>query len=544
MERFLVLIDVPSIKQYVFGTDTLAEIRGASALLDHLNRQEMERILERQFPHRVEKVYANGGAAQFIVMAQDRTQVEAALVELARVISGKTGGGVGLTWGIGRLNPVGGGSYKAALDEAFSEQRWWRACGMEQRSVPTFPLAEECESSSYYPATRDYPWGEEVKIISEVIARKYDAATNPQLFGLWHQFVNWLQSKQGWPQVDPTKISCRMLEDIGEASQTRWGYIGLIYADGNAMGRLVQEISSAEVARAFSELVDGSLRDACHHALKEILGNFIDLVNEEITRPGQPDTQLPGDILLLGGDDLMVVLPAERAIPFAIRSSQLFEEFSRDRIQGLQGEAREFLKSRVGDRGLTFSCGVAIGPARYPFYLLLELAEELLASAKRGSSSDPEAQAYWAPSYIDFHIQAGSATQDLRQLRRHDYGEGTSYVRTLRPYRRERLKTLCEAAKKLSDARLPKSKLHDFLEAALEPRPRAAGWRAREIFVRLPETESVTQRSTFWNLLNQFGAVSMEDFPWTRRNGKKYTALADLVEVCDLFSTRASKERI
>ena len=37
MTRFLVQIDTPGIKQFIFGTDALAEIRGASALLDRLN---------------------------------------------------------------------------------------------------------------------------------------------------------------------------------------------------------------------------------------------------------------------------------------------------------------------------------------------------------------------------------------------------------------------------------------------------------------------------------------------------------------------------
>ena len=42
MPRFLVVIDTPGIKQFVFGTDPLAEVRGASALLDRLNRRDTE----------------------------------------------------------------------------------------------------------------------------------------------------------------------------------------------------------------------------------------------------------------------------------------------------------------------------------------------------------------------------------------------------------------------------------------------------------------------------------------------------------------------
>ncbi len=45
MPQFLVVIDTPGIKQFVFGTDALAEIRGASALLDRLNRRETQERL-------------------------------------------------------------------------------------------------------------------------------------------------------------------------------------------------------------------------------------------------------------------------------------------------------------------------------------------------------------------------------------------------------------------------------------------------------------------------------------------------------------------
>jgi hypothetical protein len=38
MQRFLVVTDTPGIKQFVFGTDPLAEVRGASAQWHLLSR--------------------------------------------------------------------------------------------------------------------------------------------------------------------------------------------------------------------------------------------------------------------------------------------------------------------------------------------------------------------------------------------------------------------------------------------------------------------------------------------------------------------------
>lgn len=58
----LIAFDTDHIKKYVFGTSKLKEIRGASSLLDYLNRIVME--LEG-LEHKAKLVYANGGSGLF-----------------------------------------------------------------------------------------------------------------------------------------------------------------------------------------------------------------------------------------------------------------------------------------------------------------------------------------------------------------------------------------------------------------------------------------------------------------------------------------------
>ena len=48
MRKSLVALDTDHIKGYVFGTDKLKEIRGASSLLDRLNRQVMRELMGDQ----------------------------------------------------------------------------------------------------------------------------------------------------------------------------------------------------------------------------------------------------------------------------------------------------------------------------------------------------------------------------------------------------------------------------------------------------------------------------------------------------------------
>ena len=47
--RFLVCLDTDKIKDYVFATNKLKEIRGASAILDELNQDITFNILQKEF---------------------------------------------------------------------------------------------------------------------------------------------------------------------------------------------------------------------------------------------------------------------------------------------------------------------------------------------------------------------------------------------------------------------------------------------------------------------------------------------------------------
>jgi hypothetical protein len=75
--------------------------------------------------------------------------------------------------------------------------------------------------------------------------------------------------------------------------------------------------------------------------------------------------------------------------------------------------------------------------------------------------------------------------------------------------------------------------LQDLFDAALEPREALAGMHARELFGRLREDRTHHERQALWLALSDLGTLT--DFPWCRHGGETATALADLVEACDLF---------
>ncbi|MCL6502308.1 MAG: hypothetical protein K6T86_06445 [Pirellulales bacterium] len=550
MARFVLVLDTPGIKQFVFGTDALAEVRGASALLDRLNRNDTPEILGKLLSEqggRLDKVFANGGAAQFLVEASDRASVLAAADGLAAYYAEQTGGEARLLAAVAAWEPDQ--PYETAVQMAHLELQLRRHRGLARPSIPILPLVQECESTSHLPARGIVNWGSERLLLSDASRLKREESVAARRGMLWTGWIETLNLPG-----DAANLARRLRPKdtmaIG-AKAARKGYIGLVYADGNAMGRLVQELDSPDVCRAFSELVDGSLRDACYQALSHVLDKYLNTLRCSPSEPEPPDEQepvadnggpLPADILLLGGDDLLVVLPADRALEFALKVSDTFTNLTKDRQAKLPAPAREFFARRgLLDRGLTISCGVAIGPARYPFYLLLDLAEELLQSAKAAGSRDDQRTDYWAPSYIDFHQLAGSESPELGVIRSEDYHVGTDQPRTLRPYRNDRLSRLRDAARRLQEASIPGSKLHDLFEAALEPRPVLAELRARELFGRLKQDPNHPEREALWDSLSILDSVS--PYPWTTavqhvdKASVRATALADLIEAYELFSS-------
>ena len=545
MPQYLVVTDTPGIKKYVFGTDALAEIRGASALLDRLNRAETTRTLSQclgQVGGRLERtVYANGGSGQFLVQADDDLRVRDALSGLCAFYRQETRGEVTLAFGYA---PLIDRHYSAALATAFSQLRSRREMESGRLVAELMPFMKECESASHLPAARVA--GPDGRLCSQAVIAKRDEVRRSRAKDRWAQWMHWLAKEHaGWPEYSDVWEDLRC-DDITGIGSKAWpeGSVGLVYADGNAMGQLVQELDSDAARAEFSTLVDESITVACFRSLAAVCAKEIKTIRDGANSRG---VKVPAEILLLGGDDLLVVLPADRALGFASRVMELFEELTRVRIRGLTDpELQSFFNERIGQNGLTTSCGVAIARDKYPFYLMLDLAEQLLASAKTGGSRDSRSSShYWAPSYVDFHMVVGSSGQDLGQVREFEYLVSTGEPRTLRPYSSSDLERLRSGVIGLRRANFPRSKVHDLYEAALESSPVKAERRIREIFSRCKGKPPLDHRQALWDaiaglvtvekLAGKAAGPPMFNFPWCSPSGRGRLGIVDLAEAYDLF---------
>ena len=534
-ETFVIVIDTPSIKNYVFGTDPLNEIRGASARLDTLNQSEMEQCLADQLSvGQVERVYANGGSAQFLIHKSEQTDVKAACKSMVQHIREQTEGEVGVVYGIA---PFGDETpYPDAVRMAHFQLRGQREFATYQRSATLIPIMKECESASHLSAACLDTDGD---ILSHASYEKRRHGSDARLHGLWAQWMKHLaDNQQSWPSDEYwNKLRCESLTDIGDCSSWH-GYIGLVYADGNSMGTIIKALDAPETYRQFSKIVDKSIREACFTALDQVSESELGDVWKAL-KDRKPFKSLPADILLLGGDDLLVALPADRALTFAQKATETFQYLTQKKIDALEDEkTREFFHQQLGNQGFTISCGVAVAKSSYPFYLLLDLAEQLLKNAKRKDNFYSHCEAD-GDSRIDFHVVAGANSYALAQVREETYltKVGAQTPRTLRPLSCQQLERLRENVQELREAGFPHSKLHELQEAALLPNRLQTSMRIQEIFARCRHGRDRSQRRALWESIRSMCPAGYSfDFPWFKKGNQRLLCVSDLVDAYRLFS--------
>lgn len=124
--------------------------------------------------------------------------------------------------------------------------------------------------------------------------------------------------------------------------------IAVVYADGNNMGGIIQQLDSITKMMDFSEFVKGKMNEIVFQTLAEC----------NIISP---------EIIALGGDDIFLLVPADRSVQFAVRLTERY---------------RKVFSEKFPDTASTLSVGFCIMKPDTPVKVALEVAEEELAAAK------------------------------------------------------------------------------------------------------------------------------------------------------------------
>jgi CRISPR-associated protein Cmr2 len=617
------------IKGYVFESAKLPEIRGASALLDRINRvdlralfsplfngcsdseRERAEVVREQFRqrHQMEPldcpqcvIYANGG--EILALAPKgiasglADQIEylynSETLTANSVAVWRSCSLVELSFGVHPLD-LFSDHYKQINDdrlrkllrnyyEELDPEHYFRrktfgelasavaleklrrrdgneVCGRPPKSIPhleTNPYARRCTSCERRAAVAKRPVGTEERWLCEPCARKSvfgqetkkESGEQTKWFrdaGLdWqaHAAKAWATDFDEWLGLD-AKAELKKtyygsspkapasgpedLEDIAEAA-TPSGFIGAIYADGNNMGALLEELETPSEYATFAEKVNEATRNATFTALAKHL------------KPVKGKHRF--EVLSIGGDDVFLIVPAHAALRIAVTiAREVEEELRQEEITRVGGGYAwsKVHRTRPGSQPpslseVVLSSGVVIADQHTPVFLIRRLAEELLKSAKARAKKLRELDKQYYGATVDFMSLKSlgmivTRIEDFRDqaLRRKDLDF------TAKPYTIPEVEALLAAVEELKKANFPKSQLYHLREQVEK------GWLASIVdylyfLCRSPHADELREVLDQWVGRSSTGRISPIG-PWMRRDGQGWeTVLGDLLEIYDFVA--------
>ncbi len=154
-------------------------------------------------------------------------------------------------------------------------------------------------------------------------------------------------------------------------------WIAIVHADGNGLGQVVKSIGEKDKAgkdfHQFSHILNESTIAAAQEAVKASLNIFLgkeaDKEKKKRFFPFRP--------IVLGGDDLTVIIRGDLAIEFTKTYLESFERLTKTKFNSLAA------KYPVLKNGLTACAGISFIKSSFPYYYGYNLAEELCSAAKK-----------------------------------------------------------------------------------------------------------------------------------------------------------------
>ncbi|MDZ8108243.1 MAG: type III-B CRISPR-associated protein Cas10/Cmr2 [Nostoc sp. DedQUE12a] len=286
------------------------------------------------------------------------------------------------------------------------------------------------------------------------------------------------------------------LSHIANASK---GFIAYIYADGNNMGGYIQKkIKTPQDYKDFSRDVELATEYAVYQALAEYLHpHKLQNLNDEESFLDNGDLVHPFEIITIGGDDIILIVPANKALQIAKIIGEKFEKILLKQLPLFEQETAEReVKYIVGDYKikppnkpvdfkkchrykpteaepsqcqLSTSIGVLITSYNTPIYYAKDLMEQLLKSAKDRAKKLKKAG--YCGGTVDF-LTLKSVTMissNIKEFREEGLTKNLRPKLKLyaAPYTLYELGGLISAIEALKNAKFPKSQLYqirDLLE--------------------------------------------------------------------------------
>ncbi len=375
-KNYLYGLTVQGIQSYIFATDKLKEFVGASEIVEQLCTTWFYKFLNDPNKNGNKGIY-HLNAAGNIRFQTDKVTAKTIFEEYHKVLL-KKAPGVPFSQAVVEIED---GKEYEAIQELDKKLRG-------QRNQPMYEMDLGIMTRSKFRRTGDFAWKENDKVIDKnkfvdkVTYEKYENSDAKALTG---------KIQIGDNYVFPKEFS-----DLTKGGKHSW--LAVVHIDGNGMGLQIKKILEEEPKKfhslkTFSDNVNDATIKAFQTAIDEVVVPQADKDNN--TKEGK--IILPIRPIILGGDDVTVIIRADLALEF---TKVYLENFEKN-TKGKEKEINE-------GKGLTAAAGIAFVKEKFPFHYSADLAEDLCVYAKNKSNRKH--------SCIHFHRVQDSVVDNYKEI--------------------------------------------------------------------------------------------------------------------------------
>ena len=509
MAKFIVAIETVKIKEFLFSTNKLRVIRGASYLLDYLNQVEVPKILDKNGITEENIIYIGAGNAKFFTDTKEEAEK---IIKEVKETYEKEAPGVKIA-GVYKKKPDDEKVWDS-LEELSKYTAIEKSKGFSTLNID-LPFVEKCELSGtevaeidYYNLEEDlvklgYSLDENYILLSDYNKTDNDAIDKVKIEVL-KDHIKKVAKTTGRISEGTLKkiIASELLKESNRAVYKKNGdkdkiigfyryliekynleirstidnfenedsFIGFVYSDGDGLGDFFKNIKKVFIAadkrkvpnieeeylkflKSFSTILDEVTKESLAKTLNEIFKGT-DL--EEPKRWGE--------FLIVGGDDVCAVFDPTLAIEISVKTQKKFEETMVVRMSDLSEEFTDSkLKEGICKVKITSSSGVVIAKTKTPMFQLFKLGSKLQKNAKierNGTKKDGELA---TTGFIDFQVIGSEGCVDIDEFRKNISSEDNKVLQ--RPYSIGKIEgvrpieTLIDTVVELKKSNFPSNKL-------------------------------------------------------------------------------------
>jgi len=364
--RYLLAAEADKIQEFVFRSSRLREVVGASQLLSRFCQEGIGPLPGK---YGGQTLVNDGGSFRIVFEGENAEDVQHRAKESGSDLAELYQLALGGSLSVGEPVPLDG-SFPDANKEAGKKLRRAKEHRQGVIADPHMPYVAYCASCGVELAVTHYVLSGEpmnarprylCQICQDKAQQRYD--TRDTFIGAFTEATRCHLSNPS--HVDELEITFDA-DKFGGFDLSGRNYVAYLVADGNAMGRIFGNCSEDQISRLSAQLPRVVL-DSLAQPTAELIEHLCD--EEDDAKHHAHFPVLP---LILGGDDVFVLLPAPYALDFARSFSLAFEREMAQMVRDLKNVPRP-----------TMSAAVIICKSKYPYALAHHRGEELLKEAKR-----------------------------------------------------------------------------------------------------------------------------------------------------------------